>query len=565
MSETGKVSIGEYIASRLVEIGVRDYFTVPGDYNLILLDELLKNKNLQMISCCNELNAGYAADGYARANGISALVTTFSVGGLSAFNAIVGAYAEDLPIVFVSGGPNTNSEVENQRLHHTRGSVSYGYQEEIFSKATAYAAIIKHLDDAPSQIDEAIRICLLKHKPVYLEVPCNLAGLPISPPHERDFLHGITSDEMSLKQAIDDAVRLLGEAPRPVLVAGVDLKSSEAVDAFADLVEASDYAYANMPQGKGLVSEHHPNYIGTYWGPVSSPGTAEIVESANMYLFAGPRFTDYTTCGFTALISHDKTIYAGPDFVRLPDCTYNHVMLRDFLEGLSKKIKPNNASLVAYNRIKQEFAPEPPVKKDEIITTRRLFGQVQEMLDENTAVLVETGDSWFNGIKLKLPEGAKFEIQMQYGSIGWSVGATLGYSLASKDKRRLLTFVGDGSFQLTAQEVSTIIRYELDPIIFLLNNGGYTIEVEIHDGPYNNIKNWDYAGLVDVFNAGEGNGWSTRVTTEGELQKAIKTALAHKNGPSLIEVMLDRDDCSKELLEWGSRVGANNSRPPKVL
>ncbi|MEM7007762.1 MAG: thiamine pyrophosphate-binding protein [Thermodesulfobacteriota bacterium] len=565
MSNNNKVTIGEYIAARLYEIGVRDYFTVPGDYNLILLDELLKNENLKMISCCNELNAGYAADGYARANGVGALVTTFSVGGLSAFNAIVGAYAEDLPIVFISGGPNTNSEVENQRLHHTTGSVSYGYQKEVFAKATVYSEIIKHLEDAPSQIDEAIRLCLLKHKPVYLEIPCNLAGLEISPPHERNFLHGLFSDDQALAQAVDASVELLKTAARPVLVAGVDLKSSRATDAFAELVEKSDYAYANMPQGKGLVSEHHPNYIGTYWGPVSSPGTAEIVESANMYLFAGPRFTDYTTCGFTTLINHEKTIYAGPDFVRLPNVTYNHVMLKDYLSELAKKIEPNNASLVAYNRVKQEFAPEPPIKKDEIITTRRLFTQVEDILNNNTTVLVETGDSWFNGIKLKLPEGAKFEIQMQYGSIGWSVGATLGYALASKDKRRLLTFVGDGSFQLTAQEVSTIIRYELNPIIFLLNNGGYTIEVEIHDGPYNNIKNWDYAGLIDVFNAGEGNGWSTRVTTEGELQKAIKTALAHKNGPSLIEVILDRDDCSKELLEWGSRVASNNSRPPKVL
>lgn len=565
MSDNKKVSIGSYIASRLEEIGVRDYFTVPGDYNLILLDELLKNKNLQMIGCCNELNAGYAADGYARSNGIGALVTTFSVGGLSAFNAIVGAYAENLPIVFISGGPNTNSEVENQRLHHTIGSVSYGYQRDIFSKATVYAEIIKHIEDAPSQIDEAIRLCLLKNKPVYLEVPCNLAGLPISHPHERHFPRGLTSDELSLKQAVKSTVELLGAAARPVLVAGTDLKAAGAIGAFSELVEASDYAYASMPQGKGLISENHSNYIGTYWGPVSSPGTAEIVESANIYLFAGPRFTDYTTCGFTMLINHDKTIYAGPDFVRLPNVTYNHVMLKDFLEELAKAIKPNNASLIAYERIKQEFAPEPPVKKDDILTTRRLFVQVQEMLDENTTVLVETGDSWFNGIKLKLPEGAKFEIQMQYGSIGWSVGATLGYALASKDKRRLITFVGDGSFQLTAQEVSTIIRYELDPIIFLLNNGGYTIEVEIHDGPYNNIQNWDYAGLVDVFNHGGGNGWSTRVTTEGELQSAIKTALAHKGGPSFIEVMLDRDDCSKELLEWGSRVAANNSRPPKVL
>jgi len=565
MNEANQVTVGSYIATRLHQIGVCHYFAVPGDYNLILLDELLKNPDLEMIGCCNELNAGYAADGYARANGIAAQVTTFSVGGLSALNAIVGAYAEDLPIVVISGGPNTNSEVENQKLHHTTGRVSYGYQREIFSYATANAVIIKHLEDAPYLIDKAITSCLLEHKPVYIEIPCNLAGLTIPHPHKRDFLRKRLSDERILKEAVKSTVELLSKAAKPILVSGTKLKSAGAVDAFTNLVNASDYAFASMPGAKGLISEAHPNYIGTYWGPVSSPGTAEIVESANMYLFAGPRFTDYTTCGFTSLINSDKLIHAGPDFVKLPGMTYNHIMLKDFLEALAKEIKTNNASLHAYNRIKQEFAPEPPIKKDEKITTRRLFAQVQDILDASTTVIAETGDSWFNGMKLKLPKGASFEIQMQYGSIGWSVGTTLGYSLGCNPHHRVITFVGDGSFQLTAQEVSTIIRYELNPIIFVLNNGGYTIEVEIHDGPYNNIKNWDYAGIVDVFNAGEGNGWSTKVTTEGELQSAIKKALSHKGGPSLIEVILDRDDCSKELLEWGSRVSANNGRPPKNL
>ncbi|GJM15819.1 MAG: pyruvate decarboxylase [Thermodesulfobacteriota bacterium] len=565
MSETDKVTIGAYIANRLHEIGVCHYFAVPGDYNLILLDELLKNKNLEMIGCCNELNAGYAADGYARANGIAAQVTTFSVGGLSALNAIVGAYAEDLPIIIISGGPNTNSEVENQKLHHTTGRVSYGYQRDIFEYATESAVIIKHLEDAAYQIDEAIRLCVLKNKPVYIEVACNLAGLLISHPHKRKFANNLTSDAEALKQAVKSTVQLLSTAAKPILVAGSKLKPEGAIESFTDLINKSDYAFASMPPAKGLISEAHPNYIGTYWGPVSSPGTAEIVESANIYLFAGARFTDYTTSGFTSLINPEKTIFAGPDFVRLPNVTYNHVMLKDFLEELAKEIQPNNASLVAYNRVKQEFAPEPPVKKDEALTTRRLFAQVQDIVHAHTTVLAETGDSWFNGIKLKLPEGASFEIQMQYGSIGWSVGATLGYSLACKTDHRVIAFIGDGSFQLTAQEVSTMIRYKVNPIIFLLNNGGYTIEVEIHDGPYNNIQNWDYAGIVDVFNAGGGNGWSTRVKTEGELQSAIKKALSHKGGPSLIEVMLDRNDCSKELLEWGSRVASNNARPPKVL
>ena len=565
MSDNEMVTVGSYLASRLEEIGVRHYFSVPGDYNLILLDELLKNPKLTMISCCNELNGGYAADGYARANGVAAQVVTFSVGGLSALNATVGSYAEDMPIVLLSGGPNTNSEVENQLLHHTPGRVSYGYQRDIFSHATEAAVIVKHLQDAPYLIDDTIATCLSKRKPVYIEIPCNIAGLNIPAPRKLNFVRVGKSDPYALKGAVKSAAELLNSAAKPVLLSGEGLRACGAVNSFVKLVEASNYPFASMSGAKGYISEEHPNYIGTYWGPVSSPGTNEIVESANVYLFAGPRFTDYTTCGFSSLINPEKLIQAGPDYVSLPGVTYNNVMLGEFLESLAKAVKPNDSSLKAYNRIKTEFAPEPPIKKNEPITTRRLFSQVQDILDSNSTVIVETGDSWFNGMKLKLPEGAKFEIQLQYGSIGWSVGTTLGYALSCQGERRVLAFIGDGSFQLTAQEVSTMIRYELNPIIFLLNNGGYTIEVEIHDGPYNNIKNWDYAGIIDVFNAGEGKGWSSRVNTEGELEDAIDRALSNKGGPSLIEVVLDRDDCSKELLEWGSRVAANNSRAPRVL
>lgn len=565
MNENTMVTIGSYLASRLVEVGIKHYFSIPGDYNLILLDEMLKNPDLTMVSCCNELNGGYAADGYARANGIAAQVVTFSVGGLSALNATTGSYAEDMPVIVISGGPNTNSEVENQKLHHTPGRVSYGYQRDIFSYATAAAEIINHLEDAPYLIDETIAKCVNERKPVYIEVPCNLAGLHIPMPHKRNFLNREKSDPGALKGAVKAAADLLNSAAKPIVVTGEELRACCAEHSFEKFLESSNYAFASMPGAKGYVSEEHPNFIGTYWGPVSSPGTNEIVESANVYLFAGPRFTDYTTCGFSDLINPEKLIHAGHDFVRLPNITYNKVMIGEFLEALAKEIKPNDSSLKAYKRIKLDFAPEPPVKKDEPITTRRLFSQIQGILDSSTSVLAETGDSWFNGMKLNLPEGAKFELQMQYGSIGWSVGATLGYALGSGKDRRILALIGDGSFQLTAQEVSTMIRSETHPIIFLLNNGGYTIEVEIHDGPYNNIKNWDYAGIMDVFNAGEGSGWSSRVTTEGELESAIKTALSNKKGPSLIEVILDRDDCSKELLEWGSRVAANNGRPPRVL
>ncbi len=563
MKNNELISVGGYLAKRLEQVGIKHYFGVPGDYNLILLDELLKNKNLQFIGCCNELNAGYAADGYSRANGIAALVVTFSVGGLSALNAVAGAYSEDLPIVVISGGPNTNSEPENQLLHHTLGEIRYSYQRDIYSEVTKEAVIIKHIADAPYQIDTAIQTSLEKQKPVYIEIPCNIAGLQIHEPQLFEFTKNTKSNPEALSVAVESTATILNSAPKPILVAGVKLRPWEAFDSFKTLAEKSGYAVATMPNAKGYFPEDHPNYIGTYWGPVSSPGTAEIVESANAYLFAGPTFTDYTTTGYSSLINHSKLIHVGPDYVKLPKKTYNNVFINEFLKELSNVISYNDASLVAYNRIRPDYSKTNKLNSNEILTTKKLFKMVQDILDSNSAVIAETGDSWFNGMNLVLPNDCKFEIQMQYGSIGWSVGATLGYQLATTPQRRIISLIGDGSFQLTAQEISTLIRYNLNPIIFLINNGGYTIEVEIHDGPYNNIQNWNYADLVNVFNGDSGNGISFKVNTEGELQKAINKSLKH-NGLSLIEVIIDRDDCSKELLEWGTRVASNNSRPPKI-
>lgn len=557
-------TVGQYLAARLETIGIKEYFAIPGDYNLALLDELLKNSNLTMIGCCNELNAGYAADGYARANGVAALVVTYSVGSLSAINAIAGAYAEDLPVIVISGGPNANSLAEYQILHHTTGQHDFQYVKNMFEHVTAKVTIIDHAADAPYLIDQAIMTALNTKKPVYIELACNIANQPCSNAHPFNSTIQPHSNPTSLAKAVEHAATKLNNAVKPVLVAGVKLRHWNSIEAFQSLANHSDFAIASMPNAKGFISEQHPNYIGTYWGPVSSPGCGEVVESSDCYLFAGPLFTDYTTTGYSALITPHKLIYAAPDHVMVDGQTYTQVMLAEFLNELTKKIKPNNAALKIYHRISGE-APVPEAAHPQApLTTRRLFARINKMLDNKTALVVETGDSWFNGMRLKLPEDCRYEVQMQYGSIGWSVGATLGYSTAIQGQGRVIALIGDGSFQMGAQEISTMIRYGLNPIIFLINNRGYTIEVEIHDGPYNNIKNWQYAKLVEVFNAENGNGWSTRVETEIELEDAIAKAETH-HGLSFIEVIIDRDDCNKLLLQWGTRVSANNSKPPQNL
>lgn len=556
-------TIGTYLAQRLEELAIKEYFAIPGDYNLVLLDEVLKNEKLQMINCCNELNAGYAADGYARIKGISALFVTYSVGGLSAVNAICGAYAENLPILVISGGPNTNSIQDAEILHHTMGNEDHGFVRDIYARITASAITIRKPENAPAQIDAAIAIAIEKQKPVYIEIACNIANHPCSKPTKRAFNATKYSDSSSLATAVADAAEKLNAATKPSLIVGSKTRSCHATAAVAELAIKSGYALAAMPDAKGFVSESHPNYMGIYWGQVSSPGCAEVIDSSDAYLLVGANENDYTTVGHMWGINRHKAVSIADGRVRVGENVYTEVYMSDFLKALQEKLKFNDNSYKVFQRI-AGTAPSYLEPKDlkTPLSTRYLFGQIQKMLNKNTGLLAETGDSWFNCMRLHLPDGCPFEIQMQYGSIGWSVGALLGMQTALGDKKRVIACIGDGSFQMSAQEVSTLIRYGLKPIIFLMNNASYTIEVQIHDGPYNVINNWRYAELVHVFRGEQTGAKSYVVATNQELLDAIADA-KKVDALCFIEVLLDKDDCNKNLLEWGSRVANYNSRPPR--
>ncbi|GAY34696.1 hypothetical protein CUMW_012800 [Citrus unshiu] len=336
-------TLGRHLARRLVEIGAKDVFSVPGDFNLTLLDHLIAEPELNLVGCCNELNAGYAADGYARSRGVGACVVTFTVGGLSVLNAIAGAYSENLPVICIVGGPNSNDYGTNRILHHTIGLPDFTQELRCFQAITCSQAVVNNLGDAHELIDTAISTALKESKPVYISISCNLPGIP-HPTFARDpvpfFLAPKVSNQLGLEAAVEATADFLNKAVKPVLVGGPNIR-------------------------------------------------------------------------------------------------------------------------------------------------------------------------------------------------------------------------------VTAQEISTMIRCGQRSIIFLINNGGYTIEVEIHDGPYNVIKNWDYTGLVNAIHNGEGKCWTAKVRSEDELTEAMKTATGEqKDSLCFIEVFVHKDDTSKELLEWGSRVSAANSRPP---
>lgn len=561
MSNIKQVTVGSYLGLRLVQAGLRDFFTVPGDFTLVLLDQLLATPGLRMIGCCNELNAGYAADGYARTSGFSAAVVTYTVGGLSLINAVAGAYGDGLSLLAISGGPNSNDARDHHRIHHTIGELDLYQAERCYAPVVTAVFNIRHLEDAARMIDEAIVTCLTKKKPVYLEIACNLTGLSIPAPTPMQFpLPAFKSDPSALAAAVDAATKRINAAVKPAIVVGEKIRPAQSADAVLGLVNAMACAIATTPDAKGIFPEDHPNFLGTYWSEVSSPNCSEIIESSDCQLLVGVQQTDYTTTGWTALYKMESAINIGIDQVSMPEGVFSQVYMTDFLDALASKVSKKEASMQEFRRYKEPIAPVPIAAATDVLNLRELRRQIQGMINSETSLLVDTGDSWFNGQDMYLPKGASYHVQMQYGSIGWSVGATLGVALASKPDTRVIALIGDGSFQMTAQELSTMIRYQVNPIIFLMNNGGYTIEVELHDGPYNQIKNWDFAGLINVFNAGDGKGLGIKVKTAGDLSAAISQAITHKGGPVLIECPLLRDDCSKQLAEWGSHVAKANAR-----
>ncbi|KAL5611166.1 hypothetical protein FOBRF1_007283 [Fusarium oxysporum] len=559
-------TVGDYLAERLVQIGIRHHFIVPGDYNLILLDKLEAHPSLTEIGCTNELNCSLAAEGYARANGIGVCIVTYSVGAFSTFNGIGSAYAERLPLILVSGAPNTN-DVGQHLLHHTLSEYDTTYQLEMARKITCFAARVRQASNAPGIIDTAIRAALTQKKPVYIEVPINLAGETcLRPGPITSLLISAPCNQHALDVAVSKSCELIDIRHKCVILVGPLVRRAKAQDALLQLAEAIGCAVVIQPAAKGSFPEDHAQFAGIFWGQVSTLAADAIVNWADLLICIGTVFTDYSTVGWTALPSVPQLVVDMDNITVASKLYCSHIEMHDFLSKLAATVGWNDTTMIEYNRLRPDPSLGKPSRGPETLTRKEIARQTQALLSLNpdTTVFADTGDSWFNGLKLSLPFGAEFEIEMQWGHIGWSIPASFGYTLA-RPQRQIIVMVGDGAFQMTAQEVSQMVRYRVPIIILLMNNRGYTIEVEIHDGLYNRVQNWDYGRLVEAFSCeDEGKiALGLEARTSEELSNGLERAVAHTDGPTLINCIIHQDDCSRELITWGHFVAAANIRGPK--
>ena len=530
-------NVGAYLIERLRLLGLSHVFGVPGDYVLGFFKQL-SDSEIDLITTCDELNAGYAADAYARIRGIGAVCVTYSVGGLKVVNATAQAYAEKSPLVVIAGAPGIRERIGNPLLHHKVRS--FNTQKKIFEEVTVASAVLDDPNTACQEIDRVLSEAVRVKRPVYIELPRDMTFVHVKPPNQDSVTRADdTSDPNALQAALDDAVTMINESKQPVVIADVELHRFGLQDKLLALIDKVQIPVAATILGKSVVDEYHPMYIGIYEGAMGFASVRDYVESSDCLILLGAFMTDVNLGQYTAHIDQEKTIYVTSEQCSIRYRTYAGVRLHDFLESLlTAPIMPRTPCDFPH--------PQPIVPfvttKGQKITVRRLFERLNWALKDNTVVIADVGDALFGGLDLITHRRTEFLSPGYYLSLGFAVPASIGAQLANPNLRPLV-LVGDGAFQMTGIEVSTIARLGLNPIIVVFNNYGYATERPIQDGPFNDLQVWQYSRFPEIVGGGAG----AVATTEDELDQALDAAQAYTGGFTIIEVQLDPHDSSPAL------------------
>ncbi len=539
---TKQRSIGEYLIQRLQDESVRHVFGIPGDFVLRFYG-MLEESPIDVIGTTHEAAAGYAADAYARVNGLGAVCVTYCVGGLSICNPIAGAFAEKSPVIVISGSPGMAERHRDPLLHHKVRDFST--QRDVFEKITVAGAVLDDPETAPREIDRCIDAALRYRRPVYLEIPRDCVDLRPRWPYERQ-QSKLDSLPAALAESLDEAARLIEAAERPVVIAGVEIHRFGLQKPVLKFVEKNQIPICSTLLGKSVVSEKHPLYLGVYEGAMGGRDVQEFVESSDCVILLGTFMTDINLGIFTAKLDPARCIYATSEALRIRHHFYHDVLLEDFVAGLkqrSLKLSAGPPDIPERRETPLETDPDAP------LTIRQLFARVNELLDENSVVIADTGDSLFGAVDLCIHRQTEFLSSAYYASMGFAVPAALG-AQAANPKLRPIVLVGDGAFQMTGMELSTVLRRGGNPIVIVLNNHGYTTERFLQEGPFNDIASWNFHCLPAVL----GGGLGLEVRTCGELDAALETAVANRKSFSLINAHLKSDDVSPALSRLAERL-----------
>ncbi|KAJ8296115.1 putative pyruvate decarboxylase C3G9.11c [Rhodotorula toruloides] len=552
-----QVYLGTYLLDRLAQLDVKCLFGVPGDFNLTFLDLVEEHPEVQWIGNCNELNAAYAADGYARVKqaqinsiregeqagskpghatthggkdktqggvrGLGALLTTFGVGELSAVNGIAGAYSERVPILHIVGVPSTKLQKSKALLHHTLGNGEFTVFEQASAGITCARAFLQRAEEAAQEIDRVLLAALTTARPAYVTLPTDLVFVPVPKKRLEDPIipmrvgfedknvlptgKKVEEEEKNrLQFVVGEIERLWNDAKEPIILIDACAIRYGVGHLVRDLVHATGVKFYTTPMGRTAIDEDPSNgFGGVYVGEVTDPKVKKVVEKTDLALMVASLKSDFNTGEFSYSFPTEQTVELHSDHTLVQYAHYPSISFHQLLPALTKvlKHKPNVTHPPSDRGLQTQI---PDGDADKVVSQAAFWPMMGKFFEEGDIVVAETGTSSFGMISTPLPKGSTFVSQVLWGSIGWTGGATLGALLAAKEApkpRRVILFIGDGSLQLTVQEVATMVRLDLKPILVVLNNDGYTIEKKIHGetAGYNDISSWNWQSMLDFFNA----------------------------------------------------------------
>jgi indolepyruvate decarboxylase len=533
-------TVGQYLVDRLYQLGLQHLFSIAGDYSIEWVNGYVAPSKIEIIEEVNELNAGYAADGYARLKGIGALCVTYSAGALSAVNAIAGAYVEMVPVVLINGTPDIKKTLEFEQTGFSSHHFISGRETDLqaFEHITAAAVRVDNPDLAPILIDYALTQCITQRRPVYIELLQDMVDLVCEPPKDTLRPGRVLSDQTNLEQSVAKISERLAEAADPLIWVGVEIDRYGLQEKALRLIHQLNIPYVSELLSKAILSEDDALFAGVFDGQASSTAVKDLARDSDFILALGVWLTDINSLGWNP--DFDKTAFVSLDTVKYGTYFSPEVSLEHLMDGLLA----NGVTRKAPNRPRNPGYTAPLVDSaDDEITYQGFYDVIPQYIDENTILGSDASLNYFGSLLLKVATAGGFIAQSSYSSIGYIAPAATGVCLAKKNDQRVMVFSGDGGFQMTAQCLSTQTRFGLNPIIFVINNGVYGVEQWLADAtvfstdkPFYKsciLHPWDYSKLSEVFGC---QGW--KVGTYGELKEAVEGALANSSSPSIIEVLV---------------------------
>ncbi|WP_444944772.1 alpha-keto acid decarboxylase family protein [Microbulbifer sp. ZKSA006] len=536
-------SLSEFILSRLSTIGIQHIFGIPGDYVLPFFETMVKDESpVTHIGTCNELNAAYLADGYARIKGLGVVAATYGPGAFNTVNAVAGAFSEQVPLLILVGAPKEIDLNSRKLLHHAVGT-DFDASLRVFAPITVSSVRLREGDPLIEVIDSSIKTALTELRPVYLEIPFNLQTrqlTDISPWHYSP----PSSDPKQLIRALDHITQALHNANNPCALAGtlIDRNQQETI---AEIFLASTrIPFVTTFDAKAGYLEYLPNCIGFYQGCMSEKSVRDKVENADLLLNLGMPLTEFNTGVFSAKISPESTIALNQDSVSVFTKEFPNVYFRDLLPALVERVAE-----VGFQMPERSYADTFPftytkslkIERKLPITINSLYQQLAHFINDNDIITGNTG-GYINLTRMRLHKGNTTAGLGNWASLGSAFPAAAGMAIANPE-RRVICIDGDGSFQMTGQELSTLVRFKIKLLLIILNNAEYGCERAIHPGikdPYNDIQPWNYHLLPEAFGGNKAlNGYEVR--TEKDLGDALK-AFSRFDGPLILNVHLEQSE-----------------------